>query len=349
MWTREAAGALLLAVPFVVGLSSASAPGAEPDVLFSFADPEIVESSGLVAGDGLVVTVNDSGDAARVFTVDAATGETVGVSRWDPASDDGQPEDVEALAPGPAAGAGAGAGRTVWVGDIGDNGASREKIRVARVPVGRGDRQGSEAMFDLVYPDGARDAETLMAHPETGRLFVVSKSVFGGTVYAAPTELDDSGPNRLEALGPVLGIATDGAFFPDGQHVIVRSYTRAVVYTFPQLVEVASMDLPEQQQGEGIAVDESGRVLLSSEGLKAPVLQLRLPEQVRTAVESRPAQEGAGDAADGSQSGGADLSAQPSSDIAGLSREVWGWLTGAGALAVLAVIVWGARRRGQRW
>ena len=38
--------------------------------MFSFADPEIVESSGLVAADDRVWTVNDSGDIGRVFTVD---------------------------------------------------------------------------------------------------------------------------------------------------------------------------------------------------------------------------------------------------------------------------------------
>ena len=64
----------------------------EPDVLFSFADPEIVESSGLVATEGLVVTVNDSGDAARAFIVDPGSGETVGVTeggRWSISGGDG--------------------------------------------------------------------------------------------------------------------------------------------------------------------------------------------------------------------------------------------------------------------
>ena len=53
----------------------------------------------------------------------------------------------------------------------------------------------------------------------------------------------------------MLPIATDGAFFPDGRHLVVRDYGRAVVYAFPVLEAVAEVDLPEQQQGEGIAVD----------------------------------------------------------------------------------------------
>ena len=97
----------VVTVPFLLG-AAAGVPDAADEVAFRFTDPDIVESSGLVAVDGLVVTTNDSGDSGRVFAVDPATGATVGVTRW--ATD---PEDVEALAP-------AGPGH-VWVADIGDN------------------------------------------------------------------------------------------------------------------------------------------------------------------------------------------------------------------------------------
>ena len=71
----------MTAVPFVV---AALLPGAllAGNEVTQFEDPaEIVESSGLVVDDGLLVTTNDSGDCGRVFTVDPATGETVGVTR----------------------------------------------------------------------------------------------------------------------------------------------------------------------------------------------------------------------------------------------------------------------------
>ena len=126
----------------------------------------------MASGDR-VWTTNDSGDIGRVFTVDAATGETVGTTYWA----DG-PRDVEALAP-------AGPGR-VWVGDIGDNSGSRDSIEVTRVPVGDGDRTVDEETIDLVYPDGPRDAEALLVDPTTGRILVVTKGVFAGEVYAAP-------------------------------------------------------------------------------------------------------------------------------------------------------------------
>src|SRR4029078_7304851 len=79
-------------VPFLLG--AAVAPVDKAQVVFSFRDSDIVESSGLVVVDGLGVTTNDSGDTRRVFTVDPVTGKTVGVTAW---AD--EPTDVEALAP----------------------------------------------------------------------------------------------------------------------------------------------------------------------------------------------------------------------------------------------------------
>ena len=125
---------------------------------------------------------------------------------------------------------------------------------MSRVPVGRGDVDVDTPSYELVYPDGPRDAESLLADPATGRLYVVSKGVFGGSLYAAPERLSAGRPNRLEEVGPVLAIATDAAFFPDGRHIIVRNYTEAAVYSWPELVEVGRFGLPDQQQGEGIAV-----------------------------------------------------------------------------------------------
>lgn len=315
-----------VATPFAIGLAS----GAEPDdgrVLFSFTDPEIVESSGLVASGDRVWTVNDSGDTGRVFTVDTATGETVGVTYWA----DG-PEDVEALAP-------AGPGR-VWVADIGDNTGSRDSIRVTRVPVGDGDRTVDEETFDLVYPDGVRDAEALLVDPTTGRVHVVTKGVFAGEVYAAPPEMAADAPNRLGLVGQVAGLVTDGAFFPDGRHVVLRTYSRATVHTFPDLEPLGSWDLPDQQQGEGIAVTPDGEVLLSSEGQGAEVLQVRVPPRIERAM-AEPTETPTTAATPPPPEGGTvaqDVLTAPT------DRDAWPWLVG-GVVGLLALgVLWRSLR-----
>jgi hypothetical protein len=264
----------LTAVPFVVGTLLPGTMTAGDEVT-RFQDPAIVESSGLAVVGGLLVTTNDSGDTGRVYVVDLRSGETVGLTDWSAA-----PEDVEALAP-----AGGGTDGEVWVGDIGDNRAERPSVSVSRVSVGRGDLDVDVTSYELVYPDGPRDAESLLADPVSGRLYVVSKGVFGGTVYAAPERLSAGRPNPLQEVGPVLGIATDAAFFPDGRHLIVRSYTEAAVYSWPDLEEVGRFGLPDQQQGEGIAVSADGTIYASSEGLHASVLRIALPAVVRRAME----------------------------------------------------------------
>lgn len=260
------AGAVV--APFAVGLLMSRSDAG--NVEFRFEDPQIVESSGLVAQDGLFVTMNDSGDSGRVFAVDPRTGETVGTTSWGD-----EVTDIEGLAP-------AGDGQ-VWVGDTGDNLHRRGSVRLFRVPVGAEDRTVEPEEWDLTFPGGSQDAETLMANPATGRVYLASKGVFGGRLYAVPEDLGP-GANRLKAVGHVLPIATDGAFFPDGKHVVVRDYSRAVFYSFPGMEEVGSLRLPQQRQGEGIAVDAAGSVFVSSEGQHSAVLRVPLPSAIREVV-----------------------------------------------------------------
>ncbi|MGH3350884.1 MAG: hypothetical protein ACRDPS_09485 [Nocardioides sp.] len=260
-----AAGALGLAL---ISATPAHAAGGN-EVLFAFSDPRISEASALtpLAG-GLYATTNDSGDSGRVFTVDSR-GDTVGVSHW---SED--PVDVEGLAPA--------GDNQVWVGDIGDNNGVWDSVRIAKVRVGRGERTVSPTTFELVYPDGPHNAEALLAHPD-GRVYVATKDWGGGRLYAVPRRLDPDRPNTLKEIAPVLPMATDGAFFPDGKHLLIRGYYSATVYAWPSMDRVGSFRTPDQEQGEAIGVTAKGDVVVTSEGIRAEVIRMS-PDLVHRAL-----------------------------------------------------------------
>ncbi|MBF4162438.1 SdiA-regulated/phytase-like domain-containing protein [Nocardioides acrostichi] len=323
-------GALVLA-PMVTGIAVSAADDGPGHVVLTFRDPDIVESSGLVLTHGLFVTMNDSGDTGRVFSV-APDGDAVGVTQWGTPDDDAV--DVEGLAP-----ACADREPGVWVGDIGDNAEARDSIRVVKVPVGRGDLDATGApRYTLTYPDAAHDAETLLCDPADGRLYVVTKGFLGGTVYAAPKRLTATGVNRLKPVASTIPIATDGAFWLDGRHLVVRGYAGARVYAWPSMDVVGALPLPSQKQGEGIAVDTDGRVFVSTEGAFSDVQEVPVPRALRRALAPLVAASGGSPSTSPSQPATAVLPEDERTSA--VDHAWWTWLVG-GAAAVLVVLVLG--------
>lgn len=316
-------------VLLVLTAPAAAAQEVDERVLFTFADRAVTESSGLVDAGDTVHTVNDSGSDAELFSVDAATGETVRVTRYADEVDD-----VEALAPAPAG--------DVWVGDIGDNLERRDEVWAHRVTPGR---SATAPRYGLRYPGGPRDAETLLAHPRTGRLFVVTKTVFGGAVLAAPRRLVAGEVHRLRPFARVPGLLTDGTFLPDGEHVLLRGYGAATLLTFPAFEVVGTFPLPRQRQGEGLSVGRDGRILISSEGVGEEVLEVELPRELVAAM----AGTSTGPDATPSALPPAEHEPEPEKQRIGASDAPWGWwAAGALGLGVLGVVLLllGQRRRG---
>ncbi|MFF8832407.1 WD40 repeat domain-containing protein [Streptomyces sp. NPDC015131] len=248
-----------LAVPAVV-LSAAPAPA--DDGSFTLRDPRITESSGLAASrahPGVYWTHNDQ-DGPRVFAVDARTGRTVATVTLRGV---GTPRDMEAISVGPDG--------SVYVGDIGDNldgSWSHVWIYRFREPAELRDQTVDATQFTAVYADGPRNAEALMVHPVTGRVYIASKNEDGGGLYEGPARLSDGGRNVFRRVGEVPWV-TDGAFSPDGRELVLRSYFSARAYAWKdgRLGAERRLSAPIQRQSESVTYTADGSALMyGSEG-----------------------------------------------------------------------------------
>jgi hypothetical protein len=260
------------------------------DVDRKIKDKRITESSGLAASllhPGVLWTHNDSGNPPRIYAIgtDGSTRATLTLKS--------EPNvDWEAI----TSLRGKDGAALIAVGDIGDNNAQHSDVRIALV------REPDQLQTDSVtpvrvlrlrYPDGPRDAEALLADPRSGQLYLVSKALFGSELYAVPKSLwpdEGLGSGRVSSVTKLTkvatmspGLVTDGVFLPDGR-MLLRDYSRMSVIARPDAVRngrlgtLATVSLPEQEQGESITVTDGGRqALIGSEGKREPVLRIAVP------------------------------------------------------------------------
>ena len=233
-------------------------------------DVRITESSGLARSGyrrALLWTHNDKGDAPRLFAVrwDGTTVAVVGLQV--PAA-----VDWEAISHRRGAD-----GRSwLYVGDIGDNTRQRDEIMVHKVAEPTAVRSTTLPVttYRMRYEDGRHDAEALLVHPTTGRVYVVPKD--GSGVYAAPEVLRSDTVNVLRRVSWSPSTVTDGAFLADGR-MVLRSYGAAFVSRGPGQPHVV-VPLPPTYQGESLTPAPGEQsVLVGSEGANSPVYRLPLP------------------------------------------------------------------------
>lgn len=258
----------------------AHAEGQEPDRDFTLADPRITESSGLAASrahPGIYWTHNDQ-DQPRIFGVDSRTGETVATLTM---AGVGTPRDMEAISVGPDG--------DIYVGDIGDNlDGSWDHVWIYRFPEPKTlkDQTVRATQYDVKYADGPRNAEALMVHPKTGRVYIASKNEDGGGLYAGPERLTTSGTNTFRRIGEVPWV-TDGAFSPDGERLLLRGYFSAREYVWKDgriEGDGTSPGAPFQGQAESVTYTPDGSAyLFGSEGQGSRVVRVEREDAPRTA------------------------------------------------------------------
>lgn len=247
-------------------------------------DGGLQEISGLVVSrraEGVLWAVQDSGAAAELAAL-SRDGRTLG--RWQVAGASNLDWEALATGPGPAGDA------RLYLGDIGDNAASRETVTVWVVdepasPRGGGTTAPAQAIT-LRYPDGPRDAETLLVDPRRGDLLVISKETEGGGIYAARAPLPLGGSVTLQRIADApLGFETGGDVSADGRVIAVRGYTsvaawqrrgdESLLLTLRRKA-CGSPSLLLDGQGETLALSRGGRSATTiAEGVRPPINQLR--------------------------------------------------------------------------
>lgn len=253
--------------------------------------PELSEISGITpnrAAKDVWWVHNDSGDRARIYAINSsgkllAKFDVTGATNVDW-------EDI-------AGGIGADGRTVLYIGDIGNNYLEREEMTIYRVRepqltpgVKSGATEPAEA-FHFRYPDGRHDAEAFFVDPESGRIYIVTKTMRENCrIYRFPHAPRASEHVTLEIVKgrhieevERLRLVTGAAISPDGTRVAVRTYFSAFEWQrtkgepleniFDR--EPVIVKIPQTRQGEAIAYSTDGQSLVTtSEKLPAPLHQM---------------------------------------------------------------------------
>lgn len=221
-------------------LDSMFEPGVTAGVI---TEPILEEASGLaesISNPGYLWTHNDSGDKARLFliTTDGSIKAVVNLANiknrdW---------EDI-AIGPGPEEGK-----NYIYIGDIGDNESEfiyKHIYRIEEPTINPTTKDTTIQQVDVItfkYPEGLRDAESLMLDPLTKDLFIISKRELRCNVYRLP--FPQSTSDTLSAELAIERIEFDetinGDTVKNGGEILVKGYHPKYYY---QIV-AADISLP---------------------------------------------------------------------------------------------------------
>lgn len=285
--------ASLLVAPLLAVL--AAFPPAHADACVSYGNPrdlpsvsyaDLDESSGLAQSrrnPNVWWTHNDSGDGPVLYAF-SLKGQLLGESDVLGAS----ATDWEDLAAGPCP---VSSGQCLYVGDIGDNGQSRSYVTIWAMPEPvPGADTTVEATWKVVYPGGPENAETLLVHPLTGDITLVTKDSAGlSGVYRVPRSAAGSkvtatlvGEIDFADEDPGDALATGGDWSRDGRAVAIRTYGSIWEWTTDPSDPDAHWEepatvwsAPSESQGEAVAYTAIGDLLTTSEDAPMAVHRMR--------------------------------------------------------------------------
>lgn len=242
-------------------------------------NPAINEASGLAVSrrnNGILWAHNDSGNQPFLFAINGE-GKSQGVFELKGIKNRDW-EDI-AVGPGPVEGV-----NYVYIGEIGDNDASHDTKYIYRFPEPAVAETGNREpllienidVISFQYPDGTRDAETLMIDPKTKDLYIISKRERNVHLYRMPypqpaevaATLEE--PFTLPFSSVVAGDISD-----EGDEILLKTYTEVYHWRIEKDESIidalrrnpSRLPYTPEPQGEAIAwqQDGSGYFTLSEE------------------------------------------------------------------------------------
>lgn len=270
----------------------------EPRVVGRFQSDEITESSGIAASkcqQDVIWTHNDSGDGAFIFAI-SLEGKHLGI--W-------QVQNARNVDWEDIAGFRDGNGKCyLYIGEIGNtsNKDQRAEHKIYRIPepaVRNSDSSSTRKnalqtepaeTLTFSYPYTRQDSETLMVHPATGDIYLVTKHRSNPAgVYKLKPVFDQSVIVNAEKVRDITvpaipnGFLTGGDIAPDGKRAIICDYFAAYEFVLPDggnfdeifKQKPSVVELGDRKQGEAIGYSADGlSIIATSEGKFAPMIEV---------------------------------------------------------------------------
>lgn len=275
----------------VVRTDRLSSDYSKPTIAGTINSPEITESSGLAASrcnPGVFWTHNDSGDEANIYALDGK-GQKIGT--WNVTG--AKNRDWEDMATfknerGEC---------FLYIADSGNNTGARDiftvyRVREPNVSAGSGQQLKTEPAeaINYKYPDVAQNAETLLVHPQTGDIYILTKSLGDpSAIYKLRAEVGKT--NTLKKIADLKvpavpnGFLTGGDISSDGRRVVICDYFSAYEISLPkksknfdEIWKEAPLivDLGEREQGEAVCYTPDGNAIYAtSEKKNSPFIEVR--------------------------------------------------------------------------
>jgi hypothetical protein len=259
--------------------------------------PDITESSGLSASEcqDVLWTHNDAGNAPLVFAMDT-TGKHLGTWKVEGANS----VDWESIATHRDA-----SGKCfLLIADFGDNDERRESVEIYRIaePSISPESASSNAANPLTtasaevmrytYSDGSQNAETILVHPKSGDVYIVTKEKAGPAgVHRIAQQYGRSEILRTQRIAEVSvpstpeGLLTGGSFSPDGTRLMLCDKKGGYEFVLPAGASNVDdiwrqkpvlVNVGDRKQGEGVSYGRDGISLYaSSEKKHAPLYVIK--------------------------------------------------------------------------